>query len=256
MPRRTVVAVATLAALAAAWPVSAQSAGDDARYRTAIERTKAMVGDQRVIDLAAREGLDVLDVTWEDTGRFLDSSVGPNISDMTIQVQTCDEDQQGQETCQLDLMPVHSVPELQRQDRRRAARPLQRPGRQRAGRAAPARLAEGRARRPAQLPARRRLVGRQPHLAARAARHPRPRQRAGGLPARAARWRRGVQPRALQLPVGARRPRRADAARHPRGDERDGHRQRARRLPGGPDLGPAPVLRPGRRAREPHRDPR
>ena len=110
MPRRTVVAVATIAALAAAWPVPAQSAGDDARYRTAIERTKAMVGDQRVIDLAAREGLDVLDVTWEDTGRFLDSSVGPNISDMTIQVQTCDEDQQGQETCQLDLMPVLRFP--------------------------------------------------------------------------------------------------------------------------------------------------
>lgn len=110
MPRRTVIAVATIAALAAAWPVSAQSAGEDARYRTAIERTKAMVGDQRVIDLAARAGLDVLDVTWEDTGRFLDSSVGPNISDMTIQVQTCDEDQQGQETCQLDLMPVLRFP--------------------------------------------------------------------------------------------------------------------------------------------------
>jgi len=35
MPRRTVVAVATIAALAAAWPVPAQSAGEDARYRTA-----------------------------------------------------------------------------------------------------------------------------------------------------------------------------------------------------------------------------
>jgi hypothetical protein len=110
MPRRTVAAVATIAALAAAWPVSAQGADEDARYRTAIERTKAMVGDQRVIDLAARQGLDVLDVTWEDTGRFLDSSVGPNISDMTIQVQTCDEDQQGQESCQLDLMPVLRFP--------------------------------------------------------------------------------------------------------------------------------------------------
>ena len=62
------------------------------------------------VDLAARQGLDVLDVTWEDTGRFLDSSVGPNISDMTIQVQTCDEEQQRPGAASSTCMPVIRFP--------------------------------------------------------------------------------------------------------------------------------------------------
>lgn len=33
-----------------------------------------------------QHGLNLLNLTWEDTGRFKGSSVGPNISDMTIQV--------------------------------------------------------------------------------------------------------------------------------------------------------------------------
>jgi hypothetical protein len=36
--------------------------------------------------LARKHGLEILDLTWEDTGRFKGSCVGPNISDMTIQV--------------------------------------------------------------------------------------------------------------------------------------------------------------------------
>ncbi|MDJ0708336.1 MAG: hypothetical protein QNJ46_34120, partial [Leptolyngbyaceae cyanobacterium MO_188.B28] len=50
-----------------------------------------------------RFGLNVLDVTWEDTGRFHNSAVGPNISDMTIQVQQQDP-RSGD--CELHLMPV------------------------------------------------------------------------------------------------------------------------------------------------------
>jgi hypothetical protein len=45
----------------------------------------------------------VLNVTWEDTGRFYGSSVGPNISDMTIQVQQQNPDSGDY---QLHLMPV------------------------------------------------------------------------------------------------------------------------------------------------------
>ena len=56
-------------------------------YREVIHRTEAMVNDQQVRDAAAVWGMDVLNVTWEDTGRYADSSVGPNISDMTIQMQ-------------------------------------------------------------------------------------------------------------------------------------------------------------------------
>ncbi len=57
------------------------------RYSDVIAKTTAMVQDKAVQRLAARHGLQVLDVTWEDTARYDSSAVGPNISDMTIQVQ-------------------------------------------------------------------------------------------------------------------------------------------------------------------------
>lgn len=55
-------------------------------YQEAVAKTAAMVGDSEAQSLAARHGLRVLNITWEDTGRYKGSSVGPNISDMTIQV--------------------------------------------------------------------------------------------------------------------------------------------------------------------------
>jgi hypothetical protein len=72
-------------------------------YGSGDERTSAMVRDERAQQLAELEGLNIVNVTWEDTGRFYNSSVGPNISDVTIQVQhrdpvTCD--------YRLTLMPV------------------------------------------------------------------------------------------------------------------------------------------------------
>jgi len=56
-------------------------------YAEVISKTTAMVRDEAVQRLAQEHGLHVLDVTWEDTARFDFSAVGPNISDMTIQVQ-------------------------------------------------------------------------------------------------------------------------------------------------------------------------
>ena len=47
-----------------------------------------MAGNAQAQRLAKKHGLQVLNLTWEDTGRFQNSSVGPNISDMTIQVAT------------------------------------------------------------------------------------------------------------------------------------------------------------------------
>ncbi len=79
----------------------------DPEYLQAIARTAAMVGDADAVRLASEYGLQVLNVTWEDTGRYYDSSVGPNISDMTIQVQHWDEDS---ESYQLTLMPVIRYP--------------------------------------------------------------------------------------------------------------------------------------------------
>lgn len=55
-------------------------------YLQTIRQTAAMVGDRQAQSLAQRMGLNILNLTWEDTGRYKNSAVGPNISDMTIQV--------------------------------------------------------------------------------------------------------------------------------------------------------------------------
>ena len=76
-------------------------------YRDVIERTKGMVSNSQAQTIADQFELDILNVTWEDTGRYYNSAVGPNISDMTIQVQ-----QQDPRTgeSQLHLMPVIRFP--------------------------------------------------------------------------------------------------------------------------------------------------
>ncbi len=43
-----------------------------------------MLRDLEAQRLAAAHNLQIMDITWEDTGRYDNSSVGPNISDMTI----------------------------------------------------------------------------------------------------------------------------------------------------------------------------
>src|SRR3954469_20692938 len=47
----------------------------------------AMAGDGAVRGLFAAHGLDLVSLTWEDTGRSKQSCWGPNISDLTIQLQ-------------------------------------------------------------------------------------------------------------------------------------------------------------------------
>ncbi len=68
-------------------PTVASASIERRPYPEVISRTAAMVGDHEAQRLAAEHGLRILNLTWEDTGRFKGSSVGPNISDMTIQVQ-------------------------------------------------------------------------------------------------------------------------------------------------------------------------
>lgn len=58
----------------------------DEEYRSAIAATAQMTSDASIIQLVQKHGLNILNITWEDTGRYKDSSVGPNISDMSIQV--------------------------------------------------------------------------------------------------------------------------------------------------------------------------
>jgi hypothetical protein len=79
--------------------------GDD-NYREVVQRVSEMVWDQSVIKMASGHGLDVVNVTWEDTGRYSGSCWGPNISDMTIQVHSYENGaEQPTLTCK-DLAPV------------------------------------------------------------------------------------------------------------------------------------------------------
>ncbi|HEY0075482.1 MAG TPA: hypothetical protein VGB77_15400 [Abditibacteriaceae bacterium] len=79
---------------------------DDASYKKAIEKTAAMTRDGNAQKLAKKHGLQILNVTWEDTGRYKGSAVGPNISDMTIQVVRNPEGRKPEITC----MPVIRFP--------------------------------------------------------------------------------------------------------------------------------------------------
>ena len=83
------------------------SVEDYNQYGDVIERTKSMIRNPEAIALAAEHDLQILDITWEDTGRYDNSSVGPNISDMTIQVEQRDP-RSGE--AQLHLMPVIRYP--------------------------------------------------------------------------------------------------------------------------------------------------
>lgn len=51
-----------------------------------INTVEAMVHDPAANRLARRYGLNLVNVSWEDTGRSKNSSLGPNISDLTIGV--------------------------------------------------------------------------------------------------------------------------------------------------------------------------
>ena len=76
-------------------------------YEDVIRQTEGMVHDRDSQQLARRHGLHILNVTWEDTGRYKGSAVGPNISDMTIQVQR---QAPGSDRYELTCMPVIRYP--------------------------------------------------------------------------------------------------------------------------------------------------
>ncbi|MBN1534249.1 MAG: hypothetical protein JXA20_16370 [Spirochaetes bacterium] len=79
-------------------------------YRAVVTGTAGMVGNQDAVRHASRHGLHVLNLTWEDTGRYHNSAVGPNISDMTIQVQLQDPATQAH---RLFCMPVIRFPNFE-----------------------------------------------------------------------------------------------------------------------------------------------
>ena len=76
-------------------------------YQNVVNNTVAMVSNNNARVLARKHGLQIMNVTWEDTGRYKNSCVGPNISDMTIQVQVSNPKNQSH---RLFCMPVIRFP--------------------------------------------------------------------------------------------------------------------------------------------------
>jgi hypothetical protein len=69
-------------------PKPAKIAVDPARqYEWMVKSVANMVNNDHAVNTVAGYGLQLLNVLWEDTGRWEGSSVGPNISDVTIEVE-------------------------------------------------------------------------------------------------------------------------------------------------------------------------
>jgi hypothetical protein len=75
-------------------------------YQRVVMSVAGMVNNERAQALANARRLEFLNVLWEDTGRYEGSSVGPNISDVTIEVEY--ETRRGK--LQSALMPVLRFP--------------------------------------------------------------------------------------------------------------------------------------------------
>ncbi|HVV84363.1 MAG TPA: hypothetical protein VHE35_14950, partial [Kofleriaceae bacterium] len=110
---RATLAAATAAALAVGPataqpmilpPVPAPAPAPAPAFADLVGQVAAMTGDGELTSMAASHGLGIIDLLWEDTGRWEGSSVGPNISDVTIEVETAAAGAGGER--QTTLMPV------------------------------------------------------------------------------------------------------------------------------------------------------
>jgi hypothetical protein len=59
-------------------------------YDNVVRSVAEMTWNSEVVSMAGEHGLDIVNVTWEDTGRYYGSCWGANISDLTIQVHHTD----------------------------------------------------------------------------------------------------------------------------------------------------------------------
>ncbi|MBL8953128.1 MAG: hypothetical protein JNK82_20290 [Myxococcaceae bacterium] len=75
-------------------------------YAEVIQRVVAMPMDSSLQARLQRRGLNVVNLTWEDTGRYEGSAVGPNISDLTLQVR----EPAGGGQVRTSLLPVIRTP--------------------------------------------------------------------------------------------------------------------------------------------------
>ncbi len=74
-------------------------------YSQVVKQVVGMVNDQKAQASVKRRGLNLINLMWEDSGRSLGSSVGPNISDLTLMVRYRD-----QGANKADLLPVIRFP--------------------------------------------------------------------------------------------------------------------------------------------------
>ena len=87
MALRAFAALCVLAPLAAAAPTPKKQPDPTVQYHSMVKRVAAMVDNDTAYKMTSAFGLQLLNVLWEDTGRWEGSSVGPNISDVTIEVE-------------------------------------------------------------------------------------------------------------------------------------------------------------------------
>src|SRR5690606_32316857 len=89
----TMLASVMLAATTAApvmaqgsWGILPPGASPPPSFAQVIARVEGMPQDAGLRARVSARELAVMNLMWEDTGRFQGSSVGPNISDMTLEV--------------------------------------------------------------------------------------------------------------------------------------------------------------------------
>jgi hypothetical protein len=70
----------------AEWGIQGRTAQRPEDYARVVDKVAGMVSDSNATSGASRRGLSVVNVMWEDTGRAQGSSLGPNISDLSLQV--------------------------------------------------------------------------------------------------------------------------------------------------------------------------
>ena len=83
MLRRCIAALTLVAFPFTAFASDSQKRG----YERMVQKVANMTNDDHAYSIAERFRLQILNVLWEDTGRWEGSSVGPNISDVTIEVE-------------------------------------------------------------------------------------------------------------------------------------------------------------------------
>ncbi len=72
-------------------------------FEQIVAKVRSMTTERCSLDLARRAKLDIVTVAWEDTGRAADSSVGPQISDLRLQVRVPSSDGK---TKSVETMPM------------------------------------------------------------------------------------------------------------------------------------------------------